>query len=54
MASKRFANYPQPVDRACDKPGAVPEEDNNPVMKGVSLAIGASLYAFPFPSSLVP
>lgn len=43
MASKRFANYPQPIDRTCDESGHVHGEDNNPVMKGLALAIGASL-----------
>ena len=42
MASRRFANYPQPIDRTRDEPRDV-SKDDNPVMKGVALAVGASL-----------
>lgn len=45
MASKRFANYPQPIDRSRDESGDV-SKDDNPVMKGIALSIGASLYVF--------
>lgn len=48
MAEKRFANYPEPVDwTRTDAAEAASEaalsENSNPVMRGLPLAIGASL-----------
>ncbi|SPO02356.1 related to amidase [Cephalotrichum gorgonifer] len=43
MAPKDFLNYPEPVDWTRTWTGERISEDNNPVMKGLNLAIGASL-----------